>query len=191
MALCCMENPLNDTIMKGLLWIFLLFSPFFFSCAKSSKMEVNNTPVASVDLDCYLGKWYEIARIDHRFEKDLVAVKAEYRLKENGKIEVRNSGHKFTVDGEYKEVIGKAYQPDPNQPGLLRVSFFLWFYSDYRILELDADYRFVLVGGSNEDYLWILSRTPTLSEAVIQDLYRKAQVRGYSIDRLMRVSQVL
>ncbi|MDD2255660.1 MAG: lipocalin family protein [Bacteroidales bacterium] len=154
-------------------------------------MEVNNTPVASVDLDRYLGTWYEIARIDHRFEKDLVAVQAQYRLKENGKIEVRNSGHKFTVDGEYKEAIGKAYQPDLNQPGLLRVSFFLWFYSDYRILELDADYRYVLVGGSNEDYLWILSRTPTLSEAVIQDLYRKAQARGYSTDRLMRVPQVL
>lgn len=88
-------------------------------------------------------------------------VAATYSLQENGSIKVKNEGYK---NGKHKEVEGRAKQPNPADPGKLKVSFFLWFYSDYYVLDIDPDYRYVLIGSSSDKYLWIMSRDKTLSK---------------------------
>lgn len=148
------------------------------------KVSVDNTPVESVNLDRYLGSWYEIARFDHRFERGMEQTKALYTLREDGTIKVENSGVK---DGEPKLSIGKAKTTDT--PALLRVSFFGPFYGDYRILQLDEEYRYVLVGGGTDDYLWILARTPQLEEASLALILDEAQRRGYDTSKLIWVKQ--
>ena len=126
---------------------------------KTNNQNIDNHTVTQVDLARYMGTWYEIARYDHYFEREMTLVTATYAFKPNGKIMVLNEGYK---NGKHKQVIGKAYLPQANDPGKLKVSFFLWFYSDYYILELDPDYRYAVIGSSSEKYLWILSRTKTL-----------------------------
>ena len=114
-------------------------------------------------------------------------VTADYSLREDGKISVVNRGIK---DGEAKEAIGKAKQPDPTHfPGKLKVSFFLWFYSDYYVLEVDEDYQYAVVGSSTDKYLWILSRTPELPYYVVSDLIDRLQKRGYNTEKLVWVEQ--
>ena len=111
-------------------------------------------------------------------------VTAEYKLLPNGNIQVINAGYR---DGKFKETIGKAKTTDTS--GLLRVSFFLNFYSDYRVLMIDKDYNYVLVGGNSPKYLWILSRTPQLDEATLQKIIGIAQEKGYDTDKLIFVEQ--
>lgn len=154
-------------------------------CAQSG--AYNNTPVSEFDIMNYLGKWYEIARFDHSFERGMQNVVAEYSLRDDGKIEVINSGWK---DGKFKYAEGKAKQPDKeSDPAHLRVSFFMFFYSDYNILMIDDDYSVALVGSKSPDYLWILSRTPRLNQEVISILLEEAQSRGYDISKLIWVDQ--
>ena len=129
-----------------------------------------------------MGKWYEIARYDHRFEKDMTNVSATYTLLDNGRIEVLNAGYK---NGEYKEIKGKAKQPNPDDPGKLKVSFFLWFYSDYYILDIAPDYSHVIIGSSTDKYLWIMSREPVLPDNILSELIEKIRQRGYDTDRLV------
>lgn len=151
------------------------------SCAQ------NNSPVSRFDLLRYLGTWYEIARFDHSFERGMNNVMAEYLLREDGMIDVLNSGWK---DGRYKTAEGKAKQPDPvNDPAHLKVSFFLFFYSDYDILMLDDDYQVALVGSKSPKYLWILARTPAVDDAVLDAVLEEASGRGYNIDDLIWVDQ--
>jgi lipocalin len=138
-------------------------------------------------LNRFLGKWYEVARYEHRFERGMTHVTAEYSLREDGKIKVVNKGVK---DGKTKEIIGKAKQPDPiNHPGKLKVSFFLWFYSDYYIMELDENYQYAVIGSSTDKYLWILSRTPELPYDTVIDLVNRLQQRGYDTEKLTWVQQ--
>ncbi len=114
-------------------------------------------------------------------------VTAEYTLRDNGKIEVLNSGWK---DDKSKTARGKAKQPDPkSNPALLKVSFFMFFYSDYRILMLDEDYSAALVGSSSDKYLWILSRTPSLPQSKLDRILAEARRRGYDTSRLIWVNQ--
>ena len=155
------------------MFLFNIFTP----------SEINNKPVP-IDLNKYLGKWYEIARFDHSFERDMQRVSAEYILMPDGKIKVINTGYR---DGKYKETIGKAKTTDTS--GLLRVSFFLNFYSDYRILMIDKDYQYVLIGGNSPKYLWIMSRAPQLSDDVLQKLINAAKERGYDTEKLIFVEQ--
>ncbi len=160
-----------------------------FSC-KSNQELINTTTVSELNLDKYLGTWYEIARFPHSFEKDLVGVTANYQLREDGKIKVTNSGYKNTLDGEYDEAIGKAKIPDPiNDPGKLKVSFFLFFYGDYYVLKLDENYQYALIGSSTPKYLWILSRTPQMDDETYNMLVAEAQQRGYDISKLYKVPQ--
>lgn len=146
--------------------------------------EVDNTPIRTVDLEKYLGQWYEIARFDHGFERGVEFAKAEYSLMDNGKIKVVNSGIR---DGKVKASEGKAKTTDTD--GLLRVSFFGPFYSDYRILMLDDDYRYALVGSGSPKYLWILSRTPRIPDDVKASLLLEARLRGYDVGDLIWVKQ--
>jgi lipocalin len=140
--------------------------------------------VKAVDLNRYLGSWYEIAKYDHVFERGLDYAMANYTLREDGKIDVLNTGIK---DGRAKDAKGIA--KTTNIPGLLKVSFFGPFYSDYRIMMLDTNYQYVLVGGSNDKYLWILSRTPQLDEATKALILAEADKRGYDTSKLIWVKQ--
>lgn len=151
-----------------------------YSC--SSSATVDNTVVKNVDLNRYLGKWYEIARFDHSFERSMQQCTAIYSLQPNGKIKVVNEG---TKDGKRKQSVGKAKLTD--EPGVLRVSFFGPFYSDYRILMLAPDYSYALVGSDSDNYLWILSRTPKLMKQTIDKLVSDAKRRGYNTDKLIWV----
>lgn len=154
------------------------------------KKAIDKTTVQALDLNKYLGKWYEIARFDHAFERHLVGVTAEYSLRDDGKIRVVNSGYKNNFKGRFKETKGKAYVPDPQEPGKLKVSFFLWFYSDYWVLELDElQYKYALVGSKSDKFLWILSRTPSLPEKTLNFLLEKARERGYDTSRLLWIPQ--
>lgn len=151
--------------------------------------NIDKTTVKKVDLEKYMGKWYEIARYDHSFERDLVGVTATYSLLPNDRIRVVNEGYKHTLNGSLKSAVGKAKVPDMNEPGKLKVSFFLWFYSDYYILELAEDYSYALIGSSSDNYLWILSRTPVLPEVTLKQILDKAQKRGYDTEKLIFVKQ--
>ena len=126
------------------------------ACSK----DFDNSTVDEFDLSRYLGEWYEIARYDHSFERGMDNTMAEYILQDDGKVVVLNTGWK---NGKFKLAKGKAKYPDPTgEPGALRVSFFLFFYSDYNVMMVDENYQISLVGSKAEKYLWILSRTPAL-----------------------------
>ena len=144
--------------------------------------KVDNAPVVALDLNRYLGEWYEIARFDHSFERGIERAKAVYTLNEDGTIKVVNSGIK---DGKPKKAVGKGKRT--NTPALLRVSFFGPFYADYRVMMIDADYTYALVGSGGADYLWILSRTPTLADDAKSALLVEARRRGYDTRKLIWV----
>lgn len=177
--------------MKRLISFALAVALPMLSCSQNPQefviIKYNNSTICDFDLTKYLGTWYEIARFDHSFERGMDNVMAEYLLREDGKIDVLNSGWK---DGKYKTVEGKAKQPDPlTDPAHLKVSFFLFFYSDYDILMLDDNYQVALVGSKSPKYLWILSRTPEVSDKVLDQVLEEASGRGYDIDKLIWVDQ--
>lgn len=139
--------------------------------------------VGSLDINRYEGLWYEIARYENSFERGMTRVTATYTLCSDGRIRVENAGYK---NGVRKRAVGRAYCPDIREPGKLKVSFFLWFYSDYYVLELDEEnYSYALVGSSSDKYLWILSRTPSLSPRITDRLLSLAKSRGYDVSRLL------
>ena len=144
---------------------------------------VDNSPVSSLDLDRYLGTWYEIARFDHSFERGVEEAKAVYMLNKDGTVKVINSGIK---NGKPKTAVGKGKRTD--EPGLLRVSFFGPFYADYRVMMIDADYSYALVGSGGANYLWILSRTTSLPDGVKSAILAEAIRRGYDTSKLIWVA---
>ena len=146
----------------------------------------DNSTTPTLDIRRYMGRWYEIARYEHRFEKGMTHVSATYTLSGNGKIEVLNEGLK---EGKHKQIKGRAKQPNPQDPGKLKVSFFLWFYSDYYVLYIDPEYRYLLVGSSSDKYLWIMSREKSLAKETLDQLLDKLRVRGYDTDKLLFVAQ--
>ena len=145
---------------------------------------VDNTPVSTLDLDRYLGSWYEIARFDHSFERGVEEAKAVYTLNRDGTIKVVNSGIKA---GKPKTAVGKGKRT--NQPGIMRVSFFGPFYADYRVMMIDEDYSYALVGSGGAGYLWILSRTKNLPAAAKSAILAEATRRGYDTSKLIWVKQ--
>lgn len=173
--------------IKSAIVVFMVL--FNSSCFMQKTQFKKMKTVENVDIQRYMGVWYEIARFPHRFEKDLVGVTATYTLNENGKISVLNSGYKYSLDGEFKTAKGRARMPNIKEPGRLQVAFFLWFWADYLILELDPDYKWVLVGSNSPDYLWILSREPKMSEDAYQMLVKRAAELGYNISKIERVEQ--
>lgn len=149
----------------------------------------NIEPVGDFDLQRYLGQWYEIARLDHSFERGLSRVTATYSLREDGGVRVINRGYSDKTQ-EWKEVEGKAYFVQGPDVGYLKVSFFGPFYGAYAILDLDhAGYQYALVSGPNKSYLWILARTPTLEPARVERLMAKAAALGYDTEQLIFVDQ--
>jgi len=169
--------------------LLILSVLFLISCSKSNSQMIDKTTVKALDLNRYLGTWYEIARFPHSFEKNLVGVTATYSLREDGKIEVLNQGYKNTLNGERSKAVGKAKIPDKLEPGKLKVSFFWIFYADYFVLELDENYQYAMIGSSSDKYFWILSRSPQMEPAVYEMLLEKARKRGYNLDKLYKVPQ--
>ncbi len=145
------------------------------------------TPVSNFQLDRYLGKWYEIARLDHSFERGLSDVSAVYGMRADGGVSVLNRGYD-PAKGDWKAAEGKAFFIDSPSTGSLKVSFFGPFYGGYHIVALDPDYRWSLVLGPSRDYLWILARERQLPKAVMEQLEGKARQLGFDTDKLIRVS---
>ncbi|MFC0119757.1 lipocalin family protein [Pseudoalteromonas xiamenensis] len=142
-------------------------------------------PISGFELNRYMGKWYEIARIDNEFEVGLDNVTAEYSLKQDGSVEVINRG--LDVDNEQlKQAFGVAkFVGDPNLAHL-KVSFFGPFYASYIVFGLDkADYQYAYVSGYNKDYLWLLSRTPTLNKSQIDHFKKQAERFGFDVSKLV------
>ncbi len=144
-------------------------------------------PVKNFNLQRYLGTWYEIARLDHSFERGLSRVTAEYSLRDDGGVKVINRGYN-AAEKKWSEAEGKAYFVDDEDTGYLKVSFFGPFYGAYVVFELDeTDYQYALVSGPDTSYLWILARTPTLDPALQRALIDKARARGFDTDKLIHV----
>ncbi|MEF1312349.1 lipocalin family protein [Vibrio mytili] len=145
-------------------------------------------PVNNFDLNPYLGKWYEIARLDHSFEAGLSQVSAEYKVRSDGGIDVINRGYS-AQKGEWNQAKGKAYFVEDENTGHLKVSFFGPFYSSYIIFELGDEYDYAFVSGYNHEYLWLLSRTPTVDDALVERFKRVAKQNGFDVDGLIMVEQ--
>lgn len=144
-------------------------------------------PVQNFLIKEYLGKWYEIARLDHSFEKGLTRVTANYTLLDDGGIKVVNRGYSAS-DKSWKEAEGKAYFANNSDQGYLKVSFFGPFYGSYIIFELDHEkYQYSLVCGPDKSYLWILSRTPKITENIKTMLIKKAESLGFDTAKLIFV----
>lgn len=145
-------------------------------------------PVGDFDAGRYLGTWYEIARLDHPFERGLSRVTATYSEHEDGGIRVVNRGWS-EQDGEWSEAEGRAYFVGEKDIGYLKVSFFGPFYGSYVILDLDPEYTVSMVAGPDTSYLWLLARTPSVDQATIDRFIAKAQAAGFDTSTLIRVSQ--
>ena len=144
-------------------------------------------PVADFELDRYLGTWYEIARLDHRFERGMQQVSATYSRNDDGSVRVLNRG--FAVaSGEWETAEGKARFVEEADLGYLKVSFFGPFYGSYVVFGLDAEYQHAYVAGPDHDYLWLLARTPTVSDAVYQDFLQRSAAAGFDTSALIRVT---
>jgi apolipoprotein D and lipocalin family protein len=144
-------------------------------------------PVTDFDIDRYLGTWYEIARLDHKFERNLTHVTAEYHLLDRQGLRVINEGYN-SEDDRWERAVGKAYFIDEPDVGRLKVSFFGPFYSAYNIIALDKeDYNYAMVTGPDRSYLWILARTPDLDRDIITKLVKKAESLGFKTEELIFV----
>jgi apolipoprotein D and lipocalin family protein len=167
-----------------------MFKSLLILAAAVTAVPLPNTPIAQLDVPRYMGTWHEIARLPQKFQKQCVAnVTATYKLQSNGHIEVTNACRK--ADGSMSVAVGEA-KPTSRAQGALKVRFapkvLSWLgavWGDYWILELDPAYRWVVVGSSNQNYLWILARTPTLDADVLQGLKARAAARGYQVQQLI------
>ncbi|WP_284040027.1 lipocalin family protein [Sphingobacterium sp. lm-10] len=167
------------------IYIGLILSLF---CAGCSSIPKTAKPVAPFEVDRYLGTWYEVARLDHKFERGLSHVTATYSANEDGSIRVLNKGYN-KEEQEWKSAEGKAKFRGEPTVAALKVSFFGPFYSGYNVLAIDKDYQYALVAGKDLDFLWILSRERSIPEEVKLDFLRIALEVGYTIDDLLWVDQ--
>ena len=145
--------------------------------------------VTDFELNRYLGTWYEIARLDHRFERGLSRVTANYSMRDDGGVSVVNRGYQISSE-EWEEATGKAYFVGAPDIGQLKVSFFGPFYGGYNIMELDKDdYQYALVAGPDRSYLWILARSPKLDKETLDALVNIAKNANFPIEELIYVDQ--
>ncbi|HCJ38786.1 MAG TPA: lipocalin [Halieaceae bacterium] len=147
----------------------------------------NVEPVRNFDPERYLGTWYEIARLDHSFERDLERVTATYELNDDGSIAVLNKGFN-TEKGEWRQAEGVAKPMGSNDIGHLKVSFFGPFYGTYAVFELADDYSYAFVSGYNTDYLWLLAREPQISVDVRERFMARSQALGFETADLIWVA---
>jgi len=153
----------------------------FYSCATIPK---NATAVKSFDKEKYLGKWYEIARFDFKFERNLDNTTAEYSLNENGSIKVDNQGYNY-IKSEWKQAIGKAKFVRDDSTAMLKVSFFGPFYGGYNVIAIDENYKYALIAGESLKYLWILSRETKIPDDIKTKYLTIAENIGYDTSKLL------
>lgn len=156
------------------------------SWQKNIKVPSGVSAVKPFYVEKYTGTWYEIARLDYKWERNLDNVTATYSLNDDGTIKVDNQGYDTKKD-KWKQSVGKAKFVDDKNEGLLKVSFFGPFYSGYSVIALDENYRYALVAGESTKYLWILSREKTIPEAVKAEYLKKAREIGYQTQDLIWV----
>ena len=171
--------------MTRLIFIFLLVVPALFGC---TSIPDGVTPVKGFQLDRYLGTWYEIARLDHSFERGLSDVTATYQIRTDGGIDVLNKGYDAEKKS-WRDAKGRAYFLGSPDTASLKVSFFGPFYGGYHVMALDSEYRWTMIAGPSHKYFWILARTPTLPQATLNDLLERARKSGFDLEGLIMVSQ--
>jgi len=170
---------------KLLLPLALAVALLVAGCEDKKPEKVN--PVENFKLTAYLGTWYEIARLEHRFEKGMEAISATYSMREDGGVKVLNKGYK-TAEKEWNEAEGKAYFVKSPDKGFLKVSFFGPFYGSYIVM--DTDYKtYTMISGPDLSYFWILSRTPTLDEKTLNRLLDQAKSAGFDTSVLIYPNQ--
>ncbi len=156
------------------------------SCSTAPPVGIH--PVKPFDLNRYLGTWYEIARLDHRFERGLTDIQAVYSLRDDGSVKVLNRGRQ-TENGEWREAEGRALFTGSANEASLKVSFFGPFYGGYHVAALDPQYQWALIVGPDRDYFWILSRSPHISDALRHSLIDRAKAFGIQTDALIWTPQ--
>lgn len=166
-------------------FVLMVLFLFFTGC---TGMPDSIVPVEKFEVNRYLGKWYEIARLDHSFERGLTQVTAQYSLRRDGGVAVINRGFDLE-NNEWQQANGKAYFVEGTDKGYLKVSFFGPFYGSYVIFELDDDYSYSFVSGPDHNYLWLLSRKPEVSKQVKQAFINKAKTAGFNTNALIWVEQ--
>jgi apolipoprotein D and lipocalin family protein len=182
------ETPRNTmkifTHLK-VLSVFVMVSMLFLPFPVAVGMPEGAIAVKDFSLERYLGTWYEIARLDHRFERGLTQVTATYSMRDDGGVRVLNRGYKEKT-AKWSEAEGKAYFVDSPDIGRLKVSFFGPFYGAYNIIALEPEnYSYALVIGNNRKYMWILAREPSLEPSVLEDLLSKSRKLGFATDDLI------
>lgn len=167
----------------------LVFLTVILTISCNSEMKTLKT-VDKVELDRYLGKWYEIARLPNRFEKGLICTTAEYSLRDDGKIKVVNTGTKEEDISKVKTATGKAWFPDENISSQLKVQFFWPFLGDYYIFHLDQEnYQYALVGDPSRKYFWLLSRTPQIDDELYNSLLNIASENDFDVSKVYKTPQ--
>lgn len=171
-------------INKIALGVSVTIGALFFLSSCAVGLPKGATAVQNFKADKYLGKWYEIARFDFRFEKNMDQVTATYSKKDNGNLKVDNRGYDYKKD-KWKESVGEAkFVKDPSI-GELKVSFFKPIWASYNVIDIDEDYKYALIVGHNKEYMWILSREKTLPDSYKQRFLAKAKSLGFDTDKLV------
>ncbi|MRR09019.1 hypothetical protein EG831_02795 [bacterium] len=173
--------------MKNMLAVMMLLGAATMTMADTKPLQT----VPRVDLARYLGTWYEVATIPQRFQKGCTGVTANYTLRPDGDITVVNACRKDSLNGKFKSVTGKAWVTDKQTNAKLKVRFFWPFSGAYWIIELDSlNYQYAVVGHPNRQYLWILSRTPQMDDALYNELVsRIVNTHGYDVSKLKKTPQ--
>lgn len=179
---------MNKSSLKFRFGTALIIAFMLFLISSCATMPEGATVVKPFDKKQFLGKWYEIARMDYRFEKNLINVTAVYSLKEDGNIKVINKGYD-TIKKEWKMVEGKAKFRNAPDEAALKVSFFGPFYSGYNVLAIDKNYTYALIAGNDLELLWILSRSKVIPESVKAEYLKIAENLGYKTSQLTWVTQ--
>ena len=172
--------------MKKLIYALLLSVTLVLTGCSDKKPE-KVTAVKNFKLNEYLGTWYEIVRLEHRFEKGMEAISATYSMREDGGVKVLNKGYK-TEEKEWSEAEGKAYFVESTDEGFLKVSFFGPFYGSYIVMDTDYE-TYTMISGPDLSYFWILSRTPTLDQKILDRLLAQAKEAGFDTSKLIYPDQ--
>ncbi len=174
-------------MMNKIFWALIALTAALCITSCSGKPD-DITPVKNFQAEKYLGTWYEIARLDNRFERGLTQVTATYSLRDDGGIGVLNRGYS-AKNKEWKESIGKAYFVEDKNTAHLKVYFFGPIYGSYVVFDLDENYQYALVTGADKSYFWLLARTPTIPGDVKAALLEKATALGFDTTQLVYVEQ--
>lgn len=187
--------PFHKSYFKLYHWIeqlvnYLFLFAFAFISFQCNVQDLNT--VKQVNLDQYVGKWYEIAAFPQSFQKGCFCSTAEYSLSDDKKyVVVENSCNKDSIQGKPVTIKGKAFVEKNSGNAKLQVQFFWPFRGKYWIIDLAPDYSYAVVGHPNREYLWILSRTPSMSETVYQEILNRVQTQGFDIGKIKKTVQVL